>query len=169
MPMSREDKSFWSGACHGLLDGAFRGFIIGGLIAIGLLVAAGLIGTMISTGTLGGLGIGFGSVITAFIGGGAIGAVVGSPITCAYEGINEYIEEKEVQRDCTRAHQLGYIENYKLNTPSVDKKTKKTVSFESENHPANNRTDSHLLPPSASAQERVNRRIVETAGKERGR
>lgn len=124
MAMRPEDKSFWSGAVHGIWDGALRGFVIGGLIGVALILAAGAIGTVVAGGTLGALGVGLGSCITAFIAAGTIGAIVGAPLACVYEGVNEYIEEKEVQRDCKHAHELGFIEQYNLAKPPVDKKQK---------------------------------------------
>lgn len=115
--MRPEDKSFWSGAVHGIWDGALKGFVVGGIIGVCVLFAAGIFGSLITMGTLGGLAIGIGACITAFISGGIIGAVVGSPVGAIYEGVNEYIEEKEVQRDIERARKLGYIENYTLRSP----------------------------------------------------
>lgn len=127
--MRPEDKSFWSGATHGVWDGAVKGFVIGGIIGVALLFFSGV---LITGATLGALTIGFAQTIGVFVAGGAIGAAVGSPLGFLYEGINEYIEEKEVQRDCKRAHQLGFIENYKVVDPTIKKEETPTVIAEVE-------------------------------------
>lgn len=115
--MRPEDKSFLSGMIHGIWDGGLKGFVIGGLVGVALALAGGAIGAAFGIGTLASLSLGIGTMLTSFLMGGAVGAFIGSPVGAIYEGVNEYIEEKEVQRDIERARKLGYIENYTLRSP----------------------------------------------------
>lgn len=101
--MGKELKSFWTGALQGAAAGAWKGFLIGGTLLLG---AALIAGTAITPN----VGIffmdAFAQIALKFFIGGMIGAVPGAAIGAVYEGVSDYVEQAEIQKEVEHMKEL---------------------------------------------------------------
>ena len=100
--MMDEVKGAVTGMWRGAVSGAAAGFILSGLVALTFAVATGGVVNPITGGVLELTA----QALGAFFMGGMIGFVPGGIIGAAYEGFNEYIEEREIQRHMAHAKAL---------------------------------------------------------------
>lgn len=104
--MQKEMQSFWSGVLRGAVAGAWKGFLIVGTLA---LAGAFLMGTNFAPSLTPTLVGEFFNMVWHFVGWGVMGGVIpGAALGGAYEGVNSFLHEQEVQREITHMKALEH-------------------------------------------------------------
>ncbi len=110
--MQKEVKSFWSGSLKGAAEGAWKGFLICGAI---FLIGGLITGTAITFGPQTFFLSAALDLLEVFSIGGLIGIIPGAAIGAAYKGMNDYVQESEVQKEIAHMRALEHETHLAIN------------------------------------------------------